>query len=211
MSTHISINTRRHLITACIFLFLASFHLQNANAGPLSLTILHTNDIRSHFQEFNSEWEDCSVEDSNEGRCFGGWARLDTKISEIRAEIQQQGGHLLLLDAGNQFGGTLWFTVYKDEAASYFMNRTQYDAMVSTSDTTHVLSYNPHTYGIIKFSNNNRHHRLHLPPPLSPPFNVGSIRLAAEDIKPTYLDLGGTGEHWTNCSQKGANIFFRGL
>lgn len=101
------------------------------DADTFKLTILHTSDIQSHFTEFDADWKSCSAESSREGTCYGGWARLDAKINEIREEVHQEGGHVLLLDAGNQFGGTLWFTVYKDEATSYFMNRTKYDAMVS--------------------------------------------------------------------------------
>ena len=57
---------------------------------------------------------------------FSGWARLDTLINTYR-NIKD---NFLVLDVGNQFHGTLWFKVYRDEATSYFMNRTGYDAMV---------------------------------------------------------------------------------
>ncbi len=116
--------TKKCVSAICILLYCTTVW------ADYKLTIIHTNDIRSHFQEFNRNWDDCSQEESSEGLCFGGWARLDTKIAEIREEVGEE-GNLLLLDAGNQFGGTLWFTVYKDEAISYFMNRTKYDVMVS--------------------------------------------------------------------------------
>ena len=44
---------------------------------------------------------------------------------------QEAGPNLLLLDAGDQFNGSLWFNYYKGNATSYFMNKVQYDAMVS--------------------------------------------------------------------------------
>ena len=42
---------------------------------------------------------------------------------------------------------------------------------------------------------------LYLSPPHSPPFSVGSISLAAEDITPTNIDLGDRGEHLTDYSR----------
>ena len=47
--------------------------------------------------------------------------------------------NLLVLDVGNQFHGTLWFNVYQHQATSYFMNRTEYDAMVSNTDINYCL------------------------------------------------------------------------
>lgn len=36
---------------------------------------------------------------------------------------------MLLLDAGDQYQGTVWFNYYKGEEAAYFMNKLKYDAM----------------------------------------------------------------------------------
>ena len=60
------------------------------------------------------------------GECFGGIARLVSKVKEIRAE----GGNVILLDSGNQFEATPWFAAYRESAAVHFMNITGYDAMV---------------------------------------------------------------------------------
>lgn len=57
---------------------------------------------------------------------MGGVARRKTKIDEIRKEKE----NVLLLDAGDQFQGTVWFNIYKGLEAAHFMNLLKYDAQV---------------------------------------------------------------------------------
>ncbi|KAF7669684.1 hypothetical protein LDENG_00142790 [Lucifuga dentata] len=59
-----------------------------------------------------------------DGPCFAGVARRFTKVSEIR----EKKNNVLVLDAGDQFQGTVWFNYYKGEAA-YFTSKLGYDAM----------------------------------------------------------------------------------
>ncbi len=92
--------------------------------GP-TLVIMHTNDVHTHIEQFNKYGGFCDEEDAAEGKCFGGVARRMTKINEIRAEYPDA----LLLDAGDEFQGTLFFTQYKGEATQEFMNWLGYDAM----------------------------------------------------------------------------------
>nr|XP_008530440.1 PREDICTED: 5'-nucleotidase [Equus przewalskii] len=55
------------------------------------------------------------------------------RISGVRRasvqEIRRAEPHVLLLDAGDQYQGTLWFTVYKGAEVVHFMNALRYDAM----------------------------------------------------------------------------------
>ncbi|KAL5019670.1 hypothetical protein ScPMuIL_002562 [Solemya velum] len=67
----------------------------------------------------------CKAADVAKGLCFGGIARRMAKIKEIRNKFPNH----LLLDAGDQYQGSLWFIEYKGLAASYFMNLLGYDAM----------------------------------------------------------------------------------
>ena len=91
------------------------------------LTILHTNDVHARIEQFNAFGSACTDNDAQEGACFGGEARRMTKVTELKA----QHTNVLLLDGGDRFLGTLWFTKYKGIADSFFMNRFPYDAMVS--------------------------------------------------------------------------------
>ncbi len=96
-----------------------------ALADDFALTILHTNDIHAHLASFDSLGAFCGPEKEAAGKCLGGAARLATAVARERA----RGGDTLLLDAGDQFQGTLYFTKYKGEACAFFMNRLGYDAM----------------------------------------------------------------------------------
>lgn len=89
------------------------------------LTVVHTNDVHARFSQANKYGGSCSAEDASEQKCFGGVARRQTKMKEIRA----QNDNVLFLDGGDQFQGTLWYYHYGGQAAAYFMNRLSYDVM----------------------------------------------------------------------------------
>ncbi|XP_078001428.1 snake venom 5'-nucleotidase-like [Glandiceps talaboti] len=96
-----------------------------SSVKALELAILHTNDLHARFEETNKYSGRCSDEDKLEEKCYGGVARIATKVKELRSLHS----NVLLLDGGDQFQGTLWFYNYKGKAASHFMNRIGYDAM----------------------------------------------------------------------------------
>lgn len=90
-----------------------------------SLTILHTNDFHARFEPISKYDSGCGAEDNAEGKCFGGSARLATAIEAARARSNNS----ILLDGGDQFQGTLFYTYYKGALAAEMMNRMGYDAM----------------------------------------------------------------------------------
>jgi 5'-nucleotidase/UDP-sugar diphosphatase len=110
-------------IVAALLLSLTS--LAGAQGNAYTLTVLHTNDVHARILQFGDTGGACGEADAAEGNCFGGVARRATKINEIRAE----GGNLILVDAGDQFQGTLFYNKYKGEEAQTFMNELGYDAM----------------------------------------------------------------------------------
>ncbi|KAG7269807.1 hypothetical protein CRUP_027150 [Coryphaenoides rupestris] len=90
-------------------------------AATLEVTLLHTNDHHARVEETGAESGKC-----REGRpCFAGVARRFTKVAEVRRREK----HVLLLDGGDQFQGTVWFNHYKGAEAAHFMNLLGYDAM----------------------------------------------------------------------------------
>ncbi|WP_299811690.1 bifunctional UDP-sugar hydrolase/5'-nucleotidase [uncultured Roseibium sp.] len=99
--------------------------LSTAAYADYSLTILHTNDFHSRIEPISKYDSSCSAEDNAEGKCFGGTARLDTVIKDRRAASN----NAILVDGGDQFQGTLFYTYYKGKAAAEFMNKLGYDAM----------------------------------------------------------------------------------
>jgi 5'-nucleotidase len=112
------------LITAGIFYFTTNSQAK-AQGENFSLTIIHTNDIHGRIDQFLEVGSRCTPADAAENRCVGGVARRATIIKQVRAE----GGNVLLLDGGDQFQGTLFYTKYKGEEAATFMNMLGYDAM----------------------------------------------------------------------------------
>lgn len=90
-----------------------------------SLTILHTNDFHSRFEPISKYDSTCSAEDNTGGKCFGGTARLATAIEAARGRSD----NTLLIDAGDQYQGTLFYTYYKGDVSAEFMNQLGYEAM----------------------------------------------------------------------------------
>ncbi len=104
---------------------LGAFLLAAVPAAAFELTILHTNDVHGRLAPTPPFGSECTPEHIAENKCLGGAARLASAIAAARAE----GGLVLLLDAGDQFQGTLFYTHYKGQAAVQVMNRLGYDAM----------------------------------------------------------------------------------
>ncbi len=94
-------------------------------AADYKLTILHTNDFHSRFEPINKYDSGCGAEDNAEGKCFGGSARLVTAVKDARARAENS----ILVDGGDQFQGSLFYTYYKGKVAAEFMNKLGYDAM----------------------------------------------------------------------------------
>ncbi len=94
-------------------------------AAEYKLTILHTNDFHSRFEPISKYDSGCKPEDNAEGKCFGGSARLATAIADARARTN----NAILVDGGDQFQGSLFYTYYKGKMAAEFMNKLGYDAM----------------------------------------------------------------------------------
>ncbi len=111
-----------------------------APAEGYTLVILHTNDVHARIEQFNKYGGTCKPDDAQEGKCFGGVARRMTKIREIR----EQEPNVLLLDAGDEFLGTLFFYYYQGQATAEFMNRLGYDAMTFGN---HEFDSGPETLG----------------------------------------------------------------
>ncbi|HBQ35246.1 MAG TPA: multifunctional 2',3'-cyclic-nucleotide 2'-phosphodiesterase/5'-nucleotidase/3'-nucleotidase [Rhodobacteraceae bacterium] len=94
-------------------------------AADYSLTILHTNDFHARFEPISKYDSGCSEEKNLEGKCFGGSARLVTAVADARARSNNS----ILVDGGDQFQGTLFYTYYKGKVAAEMMNKMGYDAM----------------------------------------------------------------------------------
>ncbi|KJZ25352.1 bifunctional metallophosphatase/5'-nucleotidase [Tritonibacter mobilis] len=94
-------------------------------SAEYKLTVLHTNDFHARFEPISKYDSGCSAEDNAEGKCFGGSARLVTAVEAARARAENS----ILVDGGDQFQGTLFYTYYKGKVAAEMMNKLGYDGM----------------------------------------------------------------------------------
>ncbi len=96
-------------------------------AQAFELTILHINDFHSRMEPINRFDGPCSEKEASENACFGGVARIAAKVAAEREAAGER--PVLLLDAGDQAQGSLFYTYYKNKDSAEFMNRIGFEAM----------------------------------------------------------------------------------
>ena len=72
-------------------------------AAETTLHILHINDLHSRIQSISAFGSTCGDEAEAAGECFGGVARVATAVDMLRGEIEEDGGNVIVLDAGDQY------------------------------------------------------------------------------------------------------------
>jgi 5'-nucleotidase/UDP-sugar diphosphatase len=92
----------------------------SAAYAEFTLNILHINDFHSRYQPITSSDSNCEAEADAAGECFGGIARLKTAVDNQRAELE--GENVVLIDAGDQFQGSLFYTQYRSDIIAEFAN-----------------------------------------------------------------------------------------
>ncbi len=100
-----------------------------AALADFELDILHINDFHSRIESVNKYDSTCSAEEEGKGECFGGAARLLTAINQTRDGLKSQNKNVLLLNAGDNFQGSLFYTTYKGAVEAEVLNAMKFDAM----------------------------------------------------------------------------------
>lgn len=103
--------------------------LTGAAYADFTLNILHFNDFHSRYDSINAYDSNCDAEADAAGECFGGMARLKTAIETERAALKDAGENVILLDAGDDFQGSLYYTTYHSEIINEFNNQLGIDVM----------------------------------------------------------------------------------
>src|SRR5690554_1090959 len=101
----------------------------SAAYAEFTLNILHINDFHSRFDPITGTDSNCDAETDAAGECFGGIARLKTIIDDTRAKYAD--GNTLLLSAGDNFQGSLYYTTYKSKVVSDFFNQMGFDVVAT--------------------------------------------------------------------------------
>ncbi|KAJ0173158.1 hypothetical protein K1T71_011334 [Dendrolimus kikuchii] len=89
--------------------------------GLYKLDIIHYNDFHARFEETSVETPTCRF---NNNSCLGGFPRLYHEIQVLLGEKPDS----LLLNAGDSFQGTYWYTLLKWNITQKFMNMLPHDA-----------------------------------------------------------------------------------
>ena len=108
----------RFLSTALFFAL--SLTAVSSFSQDYQLELIHTNDLHSNFLPFKTDGSSCENQE-----CLGGFAKIKTFIDEQRKENP----NLVLLDAGDRFSGTVFYTLRKGQDIPSLLNLMNYDAM----------------------------------------------------------------------------------
>ncbi|KAI5797613.1 5'-nucleotidase [Geopyxis carbonaria] len=93
-----------------------------SNKGLYNISFYHINDVHAHLDEFRFSGASCA--DPTKG-CVGGYSRVKEVVDRTRPTHKNS----LFLNAGDEFQGTLFYTLYKGEAIADTLNQLGFDAM----------------------------------------------------------------------------------
>ncbi|KAK4243714.1 Metallo-dependent phosphatase-like protein [Corynascus novoguineensis] len=92
------------------------------DAGNYNISFYHINDVHAHLDQFSSSGTDCT---RPEAGCYGGYSRVKTVLKQTRPSHPDS----LLLNIGDEFQGTMFFTFYGGEKIAETLNQIGFDAM----------------------------------------------------------------------------------
>lgn len=101
------------------FLLLVSIGIPtraNEQKPPFRLQILHNADLHVRFEETYG---------------IGGFARMKQAIQDAKNKAAEDGIPTIILNAGDNFQGTAYFTVFKDTYVTKFVRALGFDVMVN--------------------------------------------------------------------------------
>jgi len=96
-----------------------------ATADNFNLTVLHFNDFHARFEETSVRSGSCRQSDADSGKCYGGLARLYQTVQNVRQSNQHP---TILLNGGDMYQGTIWYSMFKWKAMLPFMNKFDFTA-----------------------------------------------------------------------------------
>ena len=97
-----------------------------AGATAHRLTVIHMNDFHARHEAVDARALACKP--GAEG-CYGGAARLAAAIAAERAAAEAAGRTVLLVDGGDQFQGSLFYTAWRGEVELAVMHEIGTEAM----------------------------------------------------------------------------------
>ncbi|XP_025829677.1 apyrase [Agrilus planipennis] len=116
----INLDTVKFVIAICVI----TCHQDVARSAPTAgeiqhdflLSVIHLNDFHARFEPISYKTlESCN---SNVTECVGGFSRTFTLIDTLRKTRPNP----IVLNAGDNFQGTIWYNIFKWNATLHFMN-----------------------------------------------------------------------------------------
>ncbi|MBU0463450.1 MAG: bifunctional metallophosphatase/5'-nucleotidase [Proteobacteria bacterium] len=109
-----------------VILVSAFICFNTANAAKKEISIIHTNDLHSHFLGFSPN-QDYTPETVLDDDTLGGWARISTMIKKIK---DQSNGPVLVLDGGDFLMGSFFHVLAREKAFEIeLLGKMGYDAV----------------------------------------------------------------------------------
>lgn len=95
-----------------------------------SITLAHINDTHSYFEPTSLQLHlTLQKEKLSPYVSAGGFARIATRVAELRERALQRDQDFVFLHAGDSFQGTLYFSLFKGRANAELLNALNIDAM----------------------------------------------------------------------------------
>lgn len=109
-----------------VILVSAFICFNTANAAKKEISIIHTNDLHSHFLGFSPN-QDYTPETVQDDDTIGGFARISTMIKQIKANSN---GPVLVLDGGDFLMGSFFHLLTREKAFELeLLGKMGYDAV----------------------------------------------------------------------------------
>lgn len=106
------------------FLVLLYFTTDFVNC-KLDLQIIHVNDFHARFEPVNREFSNQCLPGEEE-TCIGGVSR----IFSLSKGILSTSNNTIFLNGGDNYQGTLWYTLFKYNVSAEFLSQLPFDAFV---------------------------------------------------------------------------------
>ncbi|KAJ2607088.1 hypothetical protein H4S08_004935 [Coemansia sp. RSA 1365] len=98
-----------------------------AGVGQYAMRLIHTNDLHGHYLPTNASGGICDPQSDNVG-CRGGAAYSKMIIDQLRGG-ENVPSSPVLLNAGDEFEGSLFYTMFKGNLSAVLLNAFEYDAV----------------------------------------------------------------------------------
>lgn len=115
------------IVVTTILLVIILHDSENENENEVEndelfeLSIVHFNDFHARFEEINENSLPCRVGE----KCIGGLPRMKTIVDKLMKRK-----NAILLNAGDSFQGTFWYSLLRYRVTAHFLNFLPVDAMV---------------------------------------------------------------------------------